>query len=401
MKSKVICMASPKGGSGKTIITANFSTFLSKINKKCLIIDCDLATHGLSLLYLNQINNHIANLEKKDLSGIFDNVEIKKRDIISLDKNLDFLPATYTFGLIEEDEKNFYEKLKTLLSKVEMEYDYIFLDAQAGSDLISRVAMKKEISDEVIIVSEYDPLSAAGIERLKSVLSGELEHTRTWILLNKMLPEFVEKFSDFLSVARYLSPIPWTSEVVKAYSRKQLAIDTKYGNEYTLSIIQSLKTLLGGKISNEIDKWAEKKASNIREPLEIQYDDAEKELSFLVNEKLKIRRNKRIRSFFLSALIGIVLLIFTFIVTDQATILSHIFNINIVLEPSGIGMTTLSMVFMVLTLYVFSKFQDASTSKERIEESRIQRKSEVLEEKLKKLEALKKADYKTLIKDNN
>ena len=39
MNSKVMCFASAKGGSGKTILIANIASFLTDIGKKCLIID--------------------------------------------------------------------------------------------------------------------------------------------------------------------------------------------------------------------------------------------------------------------------------------------------------------------------------------------------------------------------
>ncbi len=93
--------------------------------------------------------------------------------------------------------------------------------------------MKRGISDEVIIVSEYDPVSAAGVERLKGLLREDLTIDRTWILLNKLLPDFVQSFTDFLEVVKYPNPIPWDAEVVKAYARRKLALDLNYGNNHT------------------------------------------------------------------------------------------------------------------------------------------------------------------------
>lgn len=86
-------------------------------------------------------------------------------------------------------------------------------DAQAGSDRWSRLDMSKRFSGEVILVSEYDPLSATGIERPKHVVGEGLYHTRIWFRFNKLLPEFDEKFGDFLSIARFLPPILWNADV--------------------------------------------------------------------------------------------------------------------------------------------------------------------------------------------
>ena len=56
MNSKVYCFASAKGGSGKTVLTANIASFLTEIGKKCLIIDADAATHGMTLLYIVEVS---------------------------------------------------------------------------------------------------------------------------------------------------------------------------------------------------------------------------------------------------------------------------------------------------------------------------------------------------------
>lgn len=58
------------------------------------------------------------------------------------------------------------------------EYDYVFLDAPAGTG--ARVAI--DLSDDVVIVSEPGPMAAAGVERLRALLPDE---RRTRVLVNK------------------------------------------------------------------------------------------------------------------------------------------------------------------------------------------------------------------------
>ncbi len=418
MNAKVFCLASPKGGSGKTIITANFASLLVAMGKKCLIVDCDSATHGLTLLYLHEVNEKKFNEESREPSGLFDlkNKEGKtENDVIKVENGIDFLPATYKFEILEElDEKVFSTKLHAVLDTLRTKYDYIFLDAQAGSDAISRAAMNRKISDEVIIVSEYDPLSAAGIERLKNIVGKDLEFTRTWVLLNKMLPEFVEKFSDFLSVARYLTPIPWNADVIRSYSRRRLAIDTEYGNEYTLAIIQTLKAMLGEKVADEIDNWASERASNIRQPLETQYSDSERELDSLLwaKEQMKRKREKialyQIASF--SIILSMMVTIFTTKYFSNAIkIISQrsdfFLRLRDFMQQSDIStplvsllISMLTIIVVSLTFFAFQRIRSIYRSKHLLEEARFDRKILVLEERLKQLEALKKADFKTLVK---
>jgi septum site-determining protein MinD len=48
--ARVITIASGKGGTGKTTITANLGVALSKLGKKVLLIDADVAMANLSLI---------------------------------------------------------------------------------------------------------------------------------------------------------------------------------------------------------------------------------------------------------------------------------------------------------------------------------------------------------------
>src|SRR5262249_30875612 len=116
------------------------------------------------------------------------------------------------------DIETFRKRLRGTVAMARPEYDVVFIDAQAGADDFAREAMDPAVSDTVVLVSEYDPVSAAGVERLKALFPVSLTFSRTWILLNKVLPEYADSFSDFLEIARYLSPIPWSAEVVRAYA---------------------------------------------------------------------------------------------------------------------------------------------------------------------------------------
>ena len=400
MSAKIICMSSPKGGSGKTIITANFCCFLTSMGYKCLIVDCDAATHGMTLLYLNEVTQKL--IAGHGNSGIFDTQPISlDGDLVTIENGIDLLPATYSFKVVPT-ESNFdiIAELQILLADAKNIYDFIFLDTQAGTDKISRIAMSSEISDEVVIVSEYDPLSAAGVERMKAVLSNELDFTRTWVLLNKMLPEFVEKFSDFLSVAKYLSPIPWNADVVRSYARKQLAIDTEFGNEYTLAIMQCLRSLLGEDFSKDIDKWTDSKAELIRQPIAQQYQDAERELLSLHSENRKtesLRESKaRIRSVILvlSMMIWFALIFLTFEISD--TLKNRSSDIEVFMFAAGMFSVPLVAFSLFKDYFLFGK----KTPEDAVEEARFSRKIGILNERLKQLEALQKADFDTLIKSN-
>jgi cellulose biosynthesis protein BcsQ len=398
MAAKIICMASAKGGSGKTILTATFGSFLSALGKRILLIDTDAATNGLTLLYLKEVmlQGEIAIAADREPRGIFEQPSvIHPAEIVTLKSGVQLIPATYSFINTDNVSANeFGESLREMLKLLRESYDYIFLDAQSGSDTFAKLSMSRTVSDEVVIVSEYDPMSAAGVERLKGLLREDLTYVRTWVLLNKLLPDFVQSFSDFLEVAKYLNPIPWDADVVKAYARRRLALDLENGNEHTLAVMQTLRTLFGEGISSELDTWTKGRAAAIRQPLADQYKDAEKQLEALVGDRYRAAREIERRHFRRSF---IPLFLFS-AVAFGVVAFGHSLGVD------RFGLSVLSeAIFIILAGAVvsFMGILDVFTRKTpeiEIEEGRAQRRQAVLEEKLKKLEALKAADLETLIK---
>ncbi|HSG38727.1 MAG TPA: ParA family protein [Thermoanaerobaculia bacterium] len=401
MRAKVICMASAKGGAGKTILTATFGTFLAAIDKKVLLIDTDAATNGLTLLYLKEVllQAEYAIADGRRPSGVYEYVpEEKIPEVVTLQNGMHLIPASYKFGNTEHTPMDAYSR--SLMSIVRMfreSYDFIFLDAQAGSDLYAYEAMRRSISDEVVIVSEYDPMSAAGIERIKGLFREDLTYVRTWVLLNKMLPDFVKSFSDFLEIAKYLSPIPWDAEVVRAYARRKLALDLDSGNEHTLAVLQSLKMLLDDQSREDLEAWEAKKIVTIRQPIEQQYKDVEIALTGLIFARHKLTEKRRRNNLFrmaygaggASALLA-GFLAFGWLPSIERALESNSLQFLLVLLATLLAVT--------LGYFTAEVFPGRSSAEIDIEESRLIRQEASLEDRLKRLEALKDADLEILLK---
>jgi cellulose biosynthesis protein BcsQ len=285
VRAQVICLASAKGGSGKTMLTASLATFVGTLGRRVLMIDTDAATNGLTLLYLTQVVAFIDGLDSEP-SGLFDDdLPLAQAVVVPLDENIDLLPATFVGKNTEDVPIDlFRSRLELVVDRAREDYDLILLDAQAGADEYARVALSPTVSDQAIIVSEYDPMSAAGVERLKVLLGESLSYARTWIVLNKVLPEFAKSFGEFLEIARYAPPIPWDADVVRAYARRTLALDLEFGNEHTVAIIRVLRTVLSAEMGSALDKWEKDKTDVLRQPITVtaarlreQFESAEKE----------------------------------------------------------------------------------------------------------------------------
>jgi MinD-like ATPase involved in chromosome partitioning or flagellar assembly len=266
--AKVICFASAKGGSGKTVVSATLGHLLAGLGKNILLVDGDAATNGMTLLFLDSVvkAKRAAVTRQEAVVGLYEVSEEKQVPTpFVLAKNLDMIPAAYIMQQTEEVPPKEVEKtIARTVSQFRGKYDYILLDAQAGADPNALSLVRS--ADEVVIVSEYDPISSQGVMRLQQLFPSELLLNRTWVLFNKILPEFVPSIGEFLKVARYLSPIPWDADVVRAYARGTLAINMDKPNTHTLAVLQTAETLFGQEIEDLIRIWRRSKEEIIRAP---------------------------------------------------------------------------------------------------------------------------------------
>ena len=400
MSARVYCFASAKGGSGKTMITANIARLLASVGKQSLIIDCDAATHGMTLLYLVEVSSHT----NQHRIGLFDQapkplLETRIEDaILSVSDGVDLLPATYTFtsgveanGHVDHSPNQLERVVRILRPK----YDFIFLDAQAGSDVHAREAMSSKVSDEVVIVSEYDPMSSAGVDRLRHLLGDDLGYARTWILLNKLLPEFVSKFEDFLSVMKYLPPVPWNSDVVRAYAKRKLALNEQEGNEFTLAIMRTIGALLGEDTERELAEWSKDRAYALKAPLEEQYVHAEAELMAALEAKRRFSFRRVITQ--MTAVYAFVALV--------AVALYLVIEVNTI-ESLDYGMGSNRLAIVVASVCAVLGSVAAigysvwkwTSGKRTADDLRYERVIAALEERLAKLEMLRSSSYEELVR---
>ena len=105
MTANAICFASSKGGSGKTTVTATLATFLNETGKRVLMVDCDEGTHGLTLMYLNEVNENRKGTNLP-LLGVFDEFselssELIENSLVEIRPDLYLFPARHTFSEVD------------------------------------------------------------------------------------------------------------------------------------------------------------------------------------------------------------------------------------------------------------------------------------------------------------
>ncbi len=166
--AKIISLVNQKGGVGKTTTSINLAASLGKLGKKTLLIDLDPQGNASIGLGLNKrdINSDIYEVMTK-------RSDIKKAIIKTDFDNLDIIPATINLaGLDIEFVKKFYEdqgfhqneQLKTALTKIKEEYDYVILDCPPALGILTTNALVA--SDSLIIPVQCEFFALEGITQL-------------------------------------------------------------------------------------------------------------------------------------------------------------------------------------------------------------------------------------------
>ena len=144
--SKVIMVTSSIPGEGKSFISANLAGAFSMVNKKVLLIDCDLRKgrqskifgisddKGLSVLLLEDIKNYKKYIHKTDIEG--------------LDVLLNGIVPPNPSELLGS------EKNAALLELLKKDYDIIILDCPPVSAVTDALVLSR-LADKVVIVCAY------------------------------------------------------------------------------------------------------------------------------------------------------------------------------------------------------------------------------------------------------
>jgi chromosome partitioning protein len=164
--SKILSVASQKGGVGKTTTTINLAGGLVQHHKKVLLIDMD---PQCSIIF------GVGLRKETILSGVYNIITDKQlaKNVIHLTSynNLDLIP----FGSFQTvDYKNVYSanndnfhfinEIKNISSK----YDYVLFDCPPGSGPLTKLAL--ECSDSLIIPLQCEPLALKTLPQLLKLI---------------------------------------------------------------------------------------------------------------------------------------------------------------------------------------------------------------------------------------
>lgn len=170
--SKVIVIASGKGGTGKTTVCAGLAVALAKNNKRVLIIDCDSGMRGIDMVL-----------------GISDRLVYDISDIVSGGCNYDDalyrVEGTQLYCVaapLHADDEVSPSLIKNFVDKARGDFDYILIDSPAGTG--SGFVSAAGSADMAMVVINTEPISIRGCRNIRQRLD-ELHITDRRLIINR------------------------------------------------------------------------------------------------------------------------------------------------------------------------------------------------------------------------
>lgn len=176
---KIILVASGKGGTGKTSLTASVGTALADLGKKVLVVDGDCGLRNLDLV-----------LGMSELA-VFTFADVA-RGTVTLSHAAAAHPVTsglYLLTAPADPPDLTASQMRSLAEQTEQDgYDYVIIDGPAG--LPAELSLYAQIATQGIVVTMPDPASIRGAERVARRMEEECI-MRIRLVVNRVRPRLV------------------------------------------------------------------------------------------------------------------------------------------------------------------------------------------------------------------
>lgn len=158
----IISIVNQKGGTGKTTSTVNIGSALVKEGKSVLLVDLD-PQGSLSYSFgITDFNYSIADVLSGDIS--ISEVLVQREGLFVAPSAIGL--ADIELSLADESEREQF--VTKILSEINEQYDYIFLDCPPSLSLLTINALCA--SEKVIIPMQMEVLSLQGLELIHSTI---------------------------------------------------------------------------------------------------------------------------------------------------------------------------------------------------------------------------------------
>jgi len=373
-EAEIIALISGKGGVGKTAIAGSMASLIGQLGYKVLLADADVATHGMSYFFVDQV-------QKAARSGLIvplDDYGTLESRFVHIGDNFDFVPSKIEFQRgerllrtteeITQNQETFSLRLIELIGEAKSLYDFIIVDCQAGA-----VASTYEIinrANRVVSVLEADPVGVWASRSLDRAF-GDVFPEFTFYLVNKLFLEEVSQYNaltDYLRIFAHLPPLPFDFEVRRAFARRVLPTDSPEPSAFGFGLIRTLKDLFP-MLEPSLVSFERDLRGQVFEPTERRIDELDSRILEL-SERLRLEshRARRVRTMFLLAIAAMALAVATFVMIRLPTPTNEISFMLIMLVTTSLLAAALEFSGASLIPYI-RKLLGQPESSERKRES--------------------------------
>jgi len=165
--SKILAIATQKGGVGKTTTAINLAACLAMADKKTLLIDLDPQGNasvgvGLNKEQFFEKNIYHALIGEASINDVVFNTDLPNFDICPADNNLSGAEIELVSVMARES------KLKDALAELETHYDYIIIDCQPSVGLLPINAFNA--AHGIIIPLQTEYFAMEGLAQLLNII---------------------------------------------------------------------------------------------------------------------------------------------------------------------------------------------------------------------------------------
>lgn len=177
-RSRVITVASPKGGTGKTVIASNLAMGLASLHpQKVVLVDFDLLFGDVSNALMLIPEHTLADVARaKNLDG----TTLK----IYLTPHKGILFALCAPETPVDAEAVSPEQIPSIIELLTSEFEYVVIDTAGGLDETTLYAL--DAATDIVLVTNMDVPSVRGARKFMEVARGlGLMHRRVHVVLNR------------------------------------------------------------------------------------------------------------------------------------------------------------------------------------------------------------------------
>ena len=182
MKTKVVCVASGKGGVGKTSVSINLAVALAKKGRKVLLFDADLGLANCQIA--------LGVRAKHNFSHFLAGEKSLKDILIQAEEKVTLVPGASGDKVLASLGRSESGMIVAAFGELDGRYEYMIIDAAAG--LGSSVMMFLEASDYKFIVLNDDPSSTADAYGIVKVMVEDAKKSGRQLSDIYLIPNRVE-----------------------------------------------------------------------------------------------------------------------------------------------------------------------------------------------------------------